>query len=286
MPHSRGVVVFVALVAWCHIGSSAMAQSKTSKQRKTMAQAHYKRAIAYENLDEWNKAVFEYSKAHELYPDPEFFYLIAEVYVRAGDDERALEYYGKYLRDDPTGRMVDEARPKMENLRAKVRAARAKKRKEAANKHHDRATKNKPRKQPTKNEVRKRPTNNKVRKRPTNKESSTSTSRPGRSQRIAGLAVGIGSIVALGLGLKFGLDAKSAQNDVNREWNQDRFDEGKTAERNMFIFSGVGAAALIAGGVVYYLGVKAGRRGANESRVSVVPRVGPSGAGIQMHLRF
>jgi hypothetical protein len=93
----------------------------------------------------------------------------------------------------------------------------------------------------------------------------------GRGLRIAGLATGATGVVALGVGVGFGvratrISAEAAQWD---RFDQARFDQGKAAERNMFILTGAGATVLVTGGVLYYLGHRADTTEDNSTRAVV-----------------
>lgn len=81
----------------------------------------------------------------------------------------------------------------------------------------------------------------------------------GRARRIAGLATAAAGLVAVAVGVKFGLDARKAEQDVEDQWSSVRFEEGQTANRNMRIFAGAGTAAVLGGGVLYFLGPISGR---------------------------
>ncbi len=102
------------------------------------------------------------------------------------------------------------------------------------------------------------------------------TSSPGRGKRVAGLVIGGIGIAAVATGVYFGLRAKSTASDVEggATWDPDLDRQGKAAERNAIILWGAGGAAIIGGGVLYFLG----RRSAEPSRLSIVPRA--SGAAV------
>jgi hypothetical protein len=105
--------------------------------------------------------------------------------------------------------------------------------------------------------------------------------------RIAGLATGGAGVVALGIGVIYGLQAQSLSSEAS-DWttfDRKRNDEGKADERNMFVFTGIGAAALVAGGVLYYLGHRA-EQPADAGTVSFIPGVGPTGITLTAAGRF
>lgn len=84
-----------------------------------------------------------------------------------------------------------------------------------------------------------------------------------RRLRIAGLAAaGLGAI-SIGLGVKFGVDAKHDSDAVSMQhgpWtlaDEATFNAGRAAQRDMYAAYIVGGALVVTGGVLYYLGVRA-----------------------------
>jgi hypothetical protein len=82
--------------------------------------------------------------------------------------------------------------------------------------------------------------------------------------------VGVGLV---GVGVFFGLKAKSAKDDLaalesGGKWDQGAHDDGKAADRNTIIFVSVGAAAIAAGTVFYFV------LGRDREAVAVVPGPG------------
>ena len=107
--------------------------------------------------------------------------------------------------------------------------------------------------------------------------------------RIGGIATMATGLVATGLGVKFGLDARNIANELsNVEWEpslDERIEDGDAAERNMFVFYGVGAAAIAAGGMLFYLSTRPGKR-AEESQLSIVPAFDTTSGSISVQARF
>lgn len=100
----------------------------------------------------------------------------------------------------------------------------------------------------------------------------------GKGKRVAGYAVG-GAGIALALtGVYFGAKARRLGDEVSDEcrdgcdWNlvKDKDAEGKSAETTQYILYGVGAAAIVAGGVLWWMGNKE----AKSSNVAVTPTQG------------
>ena len=111
--------------------------------------------------------------------------------------------------------------------------------------------------------------------------------------RIAGLATGGVGLALIGTGVFFGLKAKSAQSDVedaiaNGEvWTEElekKDADGRSAATTSSITLGIGAAAVVGGGVLFYLGLRKGKT--ESSGVSLVPQVGADHAGVTFLGRF
>jgi hypothetical protein len=101
-----------------------------------------------------------------------------------------------------------------------------------------------------------------------------------------GIGVAGAGVIALGAGIYFGLDARSISDEAS-DWDTfdpERFDEGEAAERNSVIALGVGAACVVTGGVLYYLGHRAISQ--EGESVSMTPVILPDGVGLGAMGRF
>jgi tetratricopeptide (TPR) repeat protein len=76
-------------------------QAHADPARLREARAHYEQAVAYYNLDEYAPALAEFREAYRIKPDPSFLFNIAQCHRRLGQNEAALDYYRKYLRNLP-----------------------------------------------------------------------------------------------------------------------------------------------------------------------------------------
>ena len=111
--------------------------------------------------------------------------------------------------------------------------------------------------------------------------------------KIAGISTAAVGLVALGVGVKYGLDAKSINEDLESvdssgAWTPEllaKEDEGKSAEKKLIIFTAVGGAAIIAGGVLSYLGFTTGGD-ASEDSLAVAPSIGAESLGWVISGRF
>jgi len=109
----------------------------------------------------------------------------------------------------------------------------------------------------------------------------------GRGLRIAGIATAGAGLAPIGLGVFFGLKAKRISDEIDRAStvDPDRYAEGEAAERNMFIAYGIGASAIVTGGILYYLGHRAAES-ATEPSITFAPSVTPTGIAFGAVGRF
>jgi tetratricopeptide (TPR) repeat protein len=259
--------------------SVATAQKKPSKQDIAEAKKHFKAAEEAKRKGEWDKAADEYLAAYARFPDPEFYFNVGEVYRNKGDDEKALQYYVKYLEMDANGRGSNAARTAVAEINRALESRKAAE-EEARKKAYEDARKKA-------EEEQRRKAEEEARKKPPGDDDDDDddsgeviAANPGRGLRIGGIVSGGIGVVALGAGVFFGLRAKKI-NDEAADWDvfdPDRFAKGEAAERNMIICVSVGGAALVTGGVLYLLGHRAGARA--ERRMSIAPVLLPDGAGL------
>jgi hypothetical protein len=254
---------------------SAKRKPPTQKQLD-QARKHFEAAEAAKSRHEYQTAALEYLAAYEQFQEPEFFYNVAEVYRLGGDDPNALTYYEKYLELDPNGRGAAAARDNAAQLRRSIAA-----KQDALARAAAQEAKEKEEAERKRNEVKPvvvapapvRPPEH-----------------PGRNLRIAGIATGGAGIVALGVGVAFGFKVKSIEDEIAKDtvYRPSRYDDGRAAERNMFVFTGVGVAAVAAGGVMYYLGHSAARSGERDTgpAVTLAPLVGPTHVALAATGRF
>jgi len=278
-----------ALLAW--LSPTASPAQKESK--KARAQEHYNRALAYEDLKDWDNAIAEYEIANALHPDAEFHYLIGEAYASKGDNKAALERYKKYLAAEPRGRVSKKARAairKLERMVAAEENARRAKVEEQKRKAADEERKRKRAEAAAERERRakQQTTHDAVQPAgltddPARDESSDG--KAGRGLRISGISTAGAGVVALGLGVVFGLQARRAQADVEQQWNPERFDEGESADAKMKIMVGVGVVAVAGGAALFVLGTRT-RKSAETQAVGIAPSVGPDAFGVVVHRGF
>ncbi len=228
-----------------------------TEARRREASEHVQRGDAFKESGDYAAAAREYQKAYALVPHPVLIFNLAQVYRLGGDRERAIEHYDRYLAADPNGRASRQARQFADQLRRELERERAGR--EGARPRADTAPE---------------PAGT------TAVDQSAEPPSPGRGLRLAGMVSAGAGLVAIGVGVKFGLDARGISDDIDAhtegEWPEEllaRQADGEAAQRNMFILTGVGAAAIVAGGALYYFGHRA-RGEAAPPAVAVTPVTG------------
>jgi cell division septation protein DedD len=126
-------------------------------------------------------------------------------------------------------------------------------------------------------------------------EAGASQPRGSRGLRIAGIATGAGGLLFMAGGIYMGVRASSLSDEVSRDANKQpagtyqssKYDDGKLAETLQWVGYGVGAAALVGGAVLYWLGLPKSES-TSQSRMSMValPEVGAGCVGGRMLVLF
>lgn len=93
-----------------------------------------------------------------------------------------------------------------------------------------------------------------------------------------GLGAAAGGIVLIGVGVGFGLAARSAQRDVEKQFDKDRDADGRRNERLQWVAYGAGAAALAVGCVLFVTGMHESPEESKSVRVSWA--LSPTGASL------
>jgi hypothetical protein len=118
---------------------------------------------------------------------------------------------------------------------------------------------------------------------------------PGRTLRIAALVTGGVGLLGLATGgyyaqqtQKLEREKRDALNrqETSTEWFRAQDQRGERAEQRQWLFLGVGGAALAAGGVLYYLGVRAGHDEGHLQAAQALPLALPGIVGAQLAGRF
>jgi len=223
---------------------------------RAKASAHVKQADEFLKTSQWDKAIAEYQAALDLTDEPLMIFDIALANDRAGRPEAALDGFRRYLAIAPAGPVADEARedvarlvPVVEKLEAQRAAAKAQEDAAARELAQQRAE-----------EDRKRAAIVAQRERADGAEANA------RRLRWIALGSGVVGLAGIGVGAKFGLDARSAAQDVTAHtggWTdmdlvRDR--EGRSAQTKQIVLTAIGGAVIATGVVVYLLSARSHRR--------------------------
>jgi hypothetical protein len=113
-------------------------------------------------------------------------------------------------------------------------------------------------------------------------DSSPATASQGRGLRIAGVAVGAVGVAALAAAVVLNVKANSMADDLNQPtgYDRDKASERSTYATMSWVGYGVGAACLVGGATLYYLGHR------SRSSVAVLPTAGPGQAGLNLYGAF
>jgi hypothetical protein len=276
------------LLPWLVLVAVALAAPAARADRRDDAKKHFQSGKKHHDAGEWDAAIEDYLAAYQLDPSPAFLFNLGQVYRLKGDRPKAVEYYGRYLEAAPNAKGSDEARAYATQLKAELdaeaAAARAKADAEAqaqARRAAEEAEKARAAEeaQRQKLEAERRDAESARAAAATQRQSAE------RRLRIAGIASAAAGAVGIGLGIKFGLDAKDRERQVSAEqkmWSTTldaAVSDGQTKALAMEICVSVGAVLVAAGGVLLGLGWP-------SREVNVTPSVGPGSAGASVGWEF
>jgi tetratricopeptide (TPR) repeat protein len=227
-------------------------------------------------LGDFDTAITDWKAGYQLKQDPIFLFNIAQAYREKGDFEHAIFFYESYLKDAKDA----SNRPSVEHRIADMKRALEEKQSASSKPPSGPIEPGKPPEtQPDKPPPDKPPV----------VPAPPEEAHPGRGLKIGGLVAGGVGVVAIVAGVIFGTSAQSAQSDIEDAvrngaiWTQDLADKassGKTQAMLANVSFGIGAAAIITGGVLYYLGVR------KDSNVQVTPEVETHAVRLSLTVRY
>jgi hypothetical protein len=110
----------------------------------------------------------------------------------------------------------------------------------------------------------------------------------GRGKKIAGLAVGIVGVAAVGAGIACSILAKQAADDLTKAnqngqpFDKSKYNAGKAEDIAGPVLMAVGGAAVVAGVIVGVLGV----RESKPKSIAFIPWLGTNGGGALVEVRW
>lgn len=258
-PRHRGFIVAFAALAVATWLAPAAAQ--TDEENKQKARELYEEGTRQYEAGGFDLAIEAWKHAYELYPRPDFLYNIGQAYRRKADAPQALEYYERYLAEKPNAANRVETEATIRELKAIVERDRARA-------DGDRAAQT-PAVAPA----------------PSAPDVDPNA---GKSLRLAGLITAGAGVALVATGIVFSLQAQGIADDLEAAaqrhdpWTDSLADDERAGKRDEAIgITGiaVGAAAVVAGGILYGVGWQ-------KSRVSTSASVSPGAFHAAVELRF
>ncbi len=245
------MVVCLAVLFGGQLSFAQDAGEQVEQTKRDLARERYAVGRQHYDAGRFEEAAAAYLEAYEREAIPLFLYNLGQAKRLGGDKPAALQYYKKYLELEPKGPGATNAREFVETIERELAERKLAERKLAAEKQRPAA--------PVVSTERDAPRN------------------AGGGKRIAGAVLGAAGLAALGVGIKFGLDARSRDSEVSRlqgTWNpadKSIWNDGESSERNMLLLTATGLAAVTGGAALYCLGR---RDAAQERDLSVTPTIG------------
>ena len=251
--------------------------NETEAPNKERARQHYVRALELHKNGTYAEAAAAYLSAHALYPKPAFLYNAAQVFRLAGEREKALDHYRRYVELEPAGDGSANAREFITELEAELAkpakvvdpvvdpAADPKNNPDNPNKVVANGGEQTDGSGTTKTTDGSGNTNGPTaseRTEPIAVVTRGSVAGRGRSKRIVGLVLSGVGLGVIGAGIGFGVHAKSLSTEASEYSGpagpelDDLYDRGNAANRNMIVLMSAGALTAVTGGIVYYLGTR------------------------------
>ncbi len=112
----RLCILLVAVTAPTALAAGSKADAKR------LAKEHFQRAETYYEAGAYAQAIDEYQVAYKLAPLPGLLFDIAKALRMSGDAAGAVEYYQRYLKEEPSGPGAAEAKTQLAALRLKLDA--------------------------------------------------------------------------------------------------------------------------------------------------------------------
>jgi tetratricopeptide (TPR) repeat protein len=263
--------------------------------KKKQAKAYVDAGLAAQEAGDYDEAIELYKKAYELVPHPVLFFNIGQAHRLAGRDEEAQTSYEAYLEAEPKGAKAKEAQSFLKEIEARLVVKRRKEQEAARLAAEEQARRDAEAEALRKKQEEEALTRGTPERDPPEEETPVPDVEDdtggggggGGWKRPTGIVVGSLGVVSLGVGVFFGLKAKSLSDELSGPgavFDPGKVSDGEAAERNMFITVGAGAALVTTGIVLFVLG--GGGGGESESSVGFTPVLGGDYDGLALSGRF
>lgn len=278
----------------------ALAQPQPPPQPQAaqkVAEQHFIRGNTAYNLGQFDEAIVHFTKAYEAWQQPEFLYNIAQSYRLARNCKQALHFYKRFrsLKDgDRANPLSPKKREEVDRFISQLTECAAKA-DTSASVQPDTVVRPDNGAQVTKPAMSaaEQPLSATDREESDDGDDELPPTRSGRSMKVAGLVTagaGVGLVIT---GAVFGMMASSAQSDVEKAVeNGAPFDPeldaaGRRNAKISVVTLGVGAAAVVTGGVLYFLGARSAKPTSSaEASLRILPTVSAETAGFTLDVRY
>ena len=253
----------------------------TAEAREAAAKAYFERGSAYYAAGDYLLARAEFAAGYELSGRPLFLFNMAECSRLNGDLEQARTGYERYLREAPSGSQVPLAKERL----AAMKQPRPEPVAKAPTQPSGPVLGPKPAQPagPAQRVLGPMP--------PERSDGIYASSDPrssGRTKRLVGLGVGGGGVLLVFAGMFYWRKSANLGEEVTDacangcDWAtvSDKYEDSHSAERRQWTMLGFGTAALAAGGVLYWLGLR------EEAAASVVVAPRADGAAVSWSGRW
>jgi tetratricopeptide (TPR) repeat protein len=273
--HASILVLAVVLAA-----ASASAQPGDSG---AAAEAALQEGRRLYDLQEWDSAIVKFKEAYRLRADAAALFNIAQSYRLKGDCASAASFYKTYRRNFPNEGNIDRVDRFITEMEACAKTAPKPEKPEPGTPGPvtpDPVTPDPATPDPAMSDpVTPGPADPSPGPEPI--VSPGSSGSPGKGMRLAGLGVAALGVVSIGASVRFGLSARSAAREAEAlapgsPWDPGIDERGDRAATRAVVFATIGSAAIVAGGVLYVLGVQ---QRTERGGVTVVPAPGGATLG-------
>jgi hypothetical protein len=246
----------------------------TPEAREAAAKAYFERGSAYYAAGDYLLARAEFAAGYELSGRPLFLFNMAECSRLNGDLDQARSGYERYLREAPTGSQVGLAKERL----AAMKQPKPDPKPAAGPVYGPKPVASAPQIGPQPPVLGPQPPTQSAIGSTTECTTEGGCASTGRTKRLAGLGVGGGGVLLIFAGVYYWRRAANLGGEVTDacangcDWASvsDTYESSKSAERRQWTMLGFGTAALAAGGILYWLGMKEEA----AARVVIVPREG------------
>jgi tetratricopeptide (TPR) repeat protein len=258
--------------------------SQAAEHGKRSAEAYYQKGMKAYTLGHFEDAIEEFEKAYELRQEPIFLYNIAQSHRQNNSPQRAIFFYRRYLEADPEAKNRVEVEKRIKDMESHLNA------KPENGAPPPPAT---PPTAPAPTTAAPPPVAPPFAGQPAPQPiypvapiqtQAAPDASAGRGLRIAGLTVGVVGVAGVVTGIFLGLHANSLYDDsLKGTYDDSKYQSSKSFRTLEWVSLGVGGAAVVAGGILYYLG-----HSAKPSRapVALLPIAAPGTAGAVLFARF